>query len=54
MLEFRFILDCETMEKALQYREVVSENVRTSWLTVPTIMGIISDDGRIATYDSEK
>ena len=54
MLQFRFVFDCESMERALQYREVVDENLTTKWKTVPTVLGVISDDGEVVVNGDEE
>ena len=53
-IEFRFVFDCESMEKALQYRTVLDPWNATNWKTVPTVLGVIDDDGKVHTYDGEE
>ena len=54
MIEFRFVFDCETMEKVLQYRKVVNKKTATKWLTIPTVLGVISGDGEVVVNGDEK
>jgi hypothetical protein len=54
MIEFRFVWDCESMEKVLQYRNVVTENTATKWQTVPTVLGAIYDDGEVVVNGDQE
>lgn len=54
MIEFRFVFDCETMEKVLQFRKVVNKDTATNWKTVPTVLGVISGDGEVVVNGDEK
>lgn len=42
-IEFRFVHDCETLEKVLQYRFIADQNLTTEWKTVPTVLGVVKD-----------
>jgi hypothetical protein len=53
-IEFRFVFDCESMEKALQYRTVIDPWNATNWKTVPTVLGVINDDGEVIVNGNEE
>ena len=55
MIEFRFVFDCESMEKVLQYRSTTENpNISTVWQTVPTVLGAIYDDGEVVVNGNEE
>lgn len=43
MTELRFVYDCETMEKVLQYREVIDGRVVSQWKDVPVVFSLITN-----------
>jgi hypothetical protein len=53
-LEMRVVVDCETMEEALQFRYVYGDMVASAWTTVPRVMGVIKS-GKVETvYGNQK
>ena len=55
MIEFRFVWDCETMEKVLQYRGTTEHpDISTVWQTVPVVLGVIQSDGKVIVNGDKK
>lgn len=58
--QFRFVYDCETMEKVLQWRYVdyhyTASGTQTStpWETIPTVLGTIKNGEVEAVYGDKK
>ena len=54
MIELRYVYDCESMRKVLQFREKISDNIFTNWKTVPTVMGTVDGNEAIANSDQAR
>lgn len=56
--EYRYVYDCESMEKVLQHRTVHFDGegyeVSTPWETVPTVLGIIRNNEVVSVNGNKK
>jgi hypothetical protein len=53
-LEMRVVVDCETMEEALQFRYLYGDMVASGWTTVPRVMGVIRRGEVETVYGNQK
>lgn len=56
--EFRYVYDCESMEKVLQHRTIHFDaegyEVASPWETVPTVLGMIDRNGVVRVNGDKK